>query len=168
MIELNQIFGSRVVIGGPIHRNKMISYLCRCGCGKESYVTKYDLLKGRANGCHSCHNRAKMQNIKPENHPAWKGGRTIDNDGYILLTKPSHPSAGSRGRIFEHRFVMEEHLGRQLTKQETIHHKNGNRQDNRIENLELWSKSQPYGQRVDEKISWAIEILQQYAPELLR
>lgn len=67
----------------------------------------------------------------------------------------------------QHRYLMERQLGRPLLPEETVHHINGVRHDNRIENLELWSKSHPPGQRVEDKVAWAIDLLRTYRPELL-
>ena len=87
-------------------------------------------------------------------HPI--GFMTVNKDGYIFIKV----GAGSRKRA--HRHVMEQHLGRPLLSKEEVHHKNGIRDDNRLDNLELWSTSQPYGQRVIDKISWGVELLADY------
>jgi hypothetical protein len=65
----------------------------------------------------------------------WKGGRFIKH-GYVHL--PDHPFASKDHYVMEHRYVMEQHLGRYLTKKEVVHHINENKSDNRLENLELF------------------------------
>jgi len=77
-----------------------------------------------------------------------------------------HLTNGER-RAAEHRLVMAQLLGRPLYADESVHHRNGDRLDNRPDNLELWSRWQPSGQRVHDKIAHAFAVLGRYAPECL-
>lgn len=86
--------------------------------------------------------------------------KRISRDGYRVIYVKGN-------QVGEHRIVMEQMLGRPLAKGETVHHRNGIRTDNRPENLELWMKSHPYGQRVEDMVAYATELLQRYAPERL-
>jgi hypothetical protein len=74
-----------------------------------------------------------------------------------------HPRAGQNGYVFEHILVMEDILGRHLVAGETVHHLNGPRDDNRPENLELWTRPQPSGIRAADALAWAHEVLARYA-----
>lgn len=87
-----------------------------------------------------CSFKCKNEGQKGEKASSWKGGRHVNASGYVAISKPDHPSArGHGGYILEHRYIMEQYLGRKLEKHETIHHINGKKDDNRIENLQLRS-----------------------------
>lgn len=92
---------------------------------------------------------------------AKNGTPSVNKHGYVTLG-PNHPDNPYGEKVYEHRIVMEKILGRQLVDKENVHHKNGNRSDNRPENLELWSTSQPAGQRVEDKLAWAWELIALY------
>jgi HNH endonuclease len=84
-----------------------------------------------------------------------------------MLWAPDHPRTGSGSYVFEHVLVMERMLGRYLLPGENVHHRNGVKDDNRPENLELWIRPQPTGIRVNDAIAWAREILVRYSDENL-
>lgn len=106
--------------------------------------------------------------FRPQRRAAGQG--TIAR-GYRIIT-----TAAGKGRL-EHRVLMEQLLGRPLMRHETVHHVNGDRLDNRVGtelderfrsgNLELWSTWQPAGQRVGDKVEFAVQLLRAYAPQFL-
>lgn len=90
------------------------------------------------------------------------GNKRENPAGYVLVYQ-------GRDKLYkmEHRLVMEQILGRELVKNENVHHINGVRNDNRPENLELWIKSQPPGMRAEDAIEWFTAELRRLAPERL-
>lgn len=117
--------------------------------------------------CRSCYEKIRRREKgivkRPIAHKMReRGSGTITNGGYVLISVKDHPNKMPSGRILEHVYVMSQFLNRPLKKHEQVHHKNGIRHDNRIENLELWTKSHPSGKRVEDAIIWAKEILKEY------
>lgn len=90
-----------------------------------------------------------LRPLRSNNRPI--GSTRTESTGYISVKT-------ERGWVAEHRYVMQGLLGRALREDEEVHHKNGNRKDNRPQNLELWCRSQPAGARIEDLFAWASEI----------
>lgn len=112
--------------------------------------------------CRALFRRLDYQKRHPEQAPTTR----MQKNGYIRIIIPGKDGKPSR-ETFEHRYVMEQHLGRELYPEETVHHKDGNRQHNALENLELFSSRHGPGQRVIDKVQFAIDMLRLY-PDFAR
>jgi hypothetical protein len=131
---------------------------CVCDCGKKTVVVSSDLRSGHTKSC-GCYNKdiIKKRLARGPTHPAWLGGEYKAKDtGYVRIRNPNRSDADKREYVQKHVFIMSEFLGRLLVKGESVHHKNGIRDDNRLENLELWVHGHPYGQRAEDR---AVELL---------
>lgn len=141
---------------------------CTCGCGREKVVAAVSLRSGNTRSC-GCLAKEVTSRMARGRHgpdsPTWKGGRYVDSNGCVHLYRPEMPGGCKQKYVAEHLVVMSRSLGRPLLPEETVHHKNGIKSDNRICNLELWASNHTPGQRVSDLIEYAISILATYKPE---
>lgn len=169
-IYLTQLQEYALIMGMNIKRiriNKKFTVKC-LKCQKEFKICAFELREGRGKYCsrqcspklkkghhlnlgkklsilhrqHLSEARLKSEKVRGKNHWNWRGGYWKMGKGYILILKPDHPGANIRGYVFEHRLIMEQNLGRFLTKNEVVHHINHKKSDNRIENLMLLSSTE--------------------------
>jgi len=151
---LGQTFGSWTVIrrAKQINRKRGAYWFCRCSCGATRSLTAGTLRHGKRSKCRKC----------------FRPGKYIAADGYVMLWNPKHVNVRKSGYVLEHVAIMSNRLRRPLLKEETVHHKNGIRHDNRLCNLELWTCRHPGGQRTKDIVQFCRQQLMLYAPALLR
>lgn len=105
-------------------------------CEKKVQRTPYMLKRNKHHFCsRSCWDEFNGST------KSWRlpdGHKRKDHRGYIFVKSHNHPRANAHGRVAEHRLIMEEHVGRILESTEFVHHKNGIKDDNRIENLMIF------------------------------
>ena len=112
----------------------------------------FDGCTGRVRAAGYCSSHYEMQRkgeeLRPVNRYSGRGNGCVTKQGYKLITIEGES-------MMEHRHIMERKLGRRLSSTEHVHHKNGIRHDNRVENLELWTRNHPYGVRQSDLLDWA-------------
>lgn len=163
--------------------------LCYCGCGQETTIAAYSCkqrgwvrgepakfvqghharTKGRTQcKVNDCDRHAHGRGLCSFHYQRERRGadlhapkREIDGDGYVDSRGYRTIYVEGKGRVLEHRHVMEQHLGRPLLPTETVHHK-GSRDDNRVEMLELRCGAHGPGWKIEEAVAWAREVLDRY------
>ena len=143
----------------------MCSVFVRCAfCNKERRIHRSYAAKGfKRTFCDiRCYGKWASIHRMAEKSANWRGGKFKNAQGYTLVKVSKHPYRSRSGYMMEHRLVLEKKIGRPLRPFEDAHHINGNRSDNRPENLELWTsrsllRGQPKGQRVEDLIDFVVE-----------
>lgn len=147
------------------------TFICK-HCGKESSMRRYEWSGTDRSAARTKYDRTQ-QFCSMECKNLWQAAeaarrfrrgemkRHIKKGGYVYVSVPSLIK-GKKTEVLEHRYVMEQHLGRPLHAEETVHHKDGNRQNNALANLQLFAHNHGPGQEVEDIVEWCVKMLERY------
>lgn len=124
------------------------------GCHNPIYSKELEL-------CEKHYARQRRRSSTADPTPP-TGRFVLERSGYVMVADPDRPGKFVR----EHRLVLAQALGRPLRRNEIVHHRNGIRSDNRIENLQLWAKAHPTGQTIPDLVSWASDFIERHRREI--
>jgi len=145
---VNKVHNCSKVCGYETRKKKHLIHT-KCGaCQKDFSFTKSSR---RVSNVYFCSNKCSTKTNGNGRSSDWK----LSVDGYV------YKSINGK-KVLQHRIVVENFFGRKLMPYENVHHINGIKNDNRIENLELWLTQQPKGQRIGDKLNAAIELLREH------
>lgn len=139
---LNKRFGRLLVVEGINSTGGRMKWKCQCDCGNSIILGGYKLTSGNNKSCGCLRLENSVARIENYNANKERKQKRINNYGYRVVLDPESPQANVRGEQLEHRKIMAEHIGRPLRHDEVVHHINGNKLDNRIENLQILTRSE--------------------------
>ncbi len=123
-------------VGDTLVTNGNVEVAC-VSCGATRQVKDSSAYSAKKARCGACRYAEQAKRMSGKNNPAWKGGRYIDSDGYVMVYMPEHHRARQSGHVCEHILVAEQTVGHPVTSEYHVHHINGVKGDNRPENLEV-------------------------------
>lgn len=146
---VGQRYGRLTVIEPARTNGRYPAWKCKCDCGNEVIVITNSLRSGKTKSC-GCLRRETCAITGHLGTYTRRKSTIINNAGYVSLYAPDDDGRNIKDRVLEHRYVMEQHLGRRLAKDEVVHHINGNRKDNRIENLMVMKRGEHSAHHIHE------------------
>ena len=162
------VYGRLYVTGISSKKNNIVKWACVCECGNAAAVTTGHITSGHTKSCgclmSELSRKNAYKNLAGKRKVSVNGSLPdrMQKDGYIRAHDREHHRATKCGFVLAHIPVMEKKIGRKLKDMENVHHIDGDRGNNNPDNLELWVRSQPMGQRVSDRLKLSVEMISEY------